>query len=87
MSRFSSRLPEAIGQNRLSRAKRRLQQAGVPVADLTESNPTRVGLRYPPRLLEPLADPRGVRYEPAPFGLKAARRAVAGLPWPGRPRR
>ncbi len=47
------------------------------MVDLTESNPTLVGLRYPPRLLAPLGDPGGVRYEPAPLGLESARRAVA----------
>ena len=77
MLRFSSRVPKALAPNRLARARRRLRREGVDVADLTESNPTLVGLRYPPRLLEPLADPRGVRYEPAPLGLESARRAVA----------
>jgi alanine-synthesizing transaminase len=45
--------------------------------DLTVSNPTRVGLSYPPSLLQPLADPAGLRYDPAPFGMPAARDAVA----------
>src|SRR5262249_2084008 len=35
------------------------------------------GFDYPPDLLTPLADPRALRYEPRPFGLPAARRAVA----------
>ncbi len=77
MSRFSSRVPEVLAPNRLAQARRRLRREGVDFADLTESNPTRVGIRYPPRLLDPLVDPRGVRYEPAPLGLESARRAVA----------
>ena len=47
--------------------------------DLTESNPTRVGLPYPDRRAcarrSARADP--ARYEPAPLGLPAARAAVA----------
>jgi hypothetical protein len=45
--------------------------------DLTQSNPTRVDLEYPDYLLSALADARGLKYEPAPFGLVAARQAVA----------
>jgi len=48
------------------------------VIDLTESNPTRVGLAYPEEeILESLADRRSLTYEPHPFGLAAAREAVA----------
>ena len=47
------------------------------MTDLTESNPTRVGLRYPEGILEPLASQRGLRYDPAPLGLEGAREAVA----------
>ncbi|MCY4123429.1 MAG: pyridoxal phosphate-dependent aminotransferase, partial [Acidobacteria bacterium] len=55
------------------------------MTDLTESNPTRVGFRYPPGLLNALAAPTGLRYEPAPRGLLDARRAVASwLSWPSR---
>src|SRR4029079_2474162 len=44
---------------------------------LTESNPTAVGLRYPPAILEALADPRSLRYAPHPRGLESAREAVS----------
>ena len=74
---FSSRVPENLAANRLTRALDRLRVAGTPIIDLTESNPTRVGLRYPPESLEPLADTAGLIYEPQPLGLPAARRAVA----------
>ena len=57
---------------------RERRAAGQPVIDLTESNPTRVGLDYPKDLLAPLADCRGLTYAPQPFGLTAARQAVAG---------
>ena len=49
----------------------------MAVADLTESNPTRVELPYPADLLSPLGLPSALRYEPQPLGLPAARAAVA----------
>ncbi len=51
--------------------------SGRPFADLTASNPTRSSLAYPPGLLEALADPSGMRYEPEPRGSESARTAVA----------
>jgi aspartate/methionine/tyrosine aminotransferase len=45
--------------------------------DLTETNPTAVGLPYPAGLLAPLAHPRSLRYAPAPLGVPVARDAVA----------
>ena len=66
-----------LSSNRVTQALDRLRAAGAPVVDLTESNPTRVGLCYPPDALQPLADAAGLVYEPQPFGLLVARRAVA----------
>lgn len=74
---FSSRVPAGRTVNRLLRTYERLRSQGVDVTDLTESNPTRVGLRYPPGLLDALAAPAGMRYEPSPRGLPQARKAVA----------
>ena len=74
---FSGRLPVHTGPNALTRALEGLRARGVEVADLTESNPTRVGLSYPDGLLAPLAGAAALRYEPQPFGLPAARTAVA----------
>ncbi len=52
--------------------------AGASILDLTESNPTSVGLAFPAdEILDALADARSLRYEPAPAGLLAAREAVA----------
>ena len=45
--------------------------------DLTVSNPTQAALDYPPDLLSPLADTRGLVYRPHPLGLESAREAVA----------
>jgi alanine-synthesizing transaminase len=46
--------------------------------DLTESNPTRAGLAYPPDLLTPLGSAEALRYEPSPTGLQVAREAISG---------
>ena len=75
---FSKRVASDLTPNRLSAAVARLRSARVEFDDLTESNPTRVGLQYPARLLEALAAPAGLGYNPQPFGLASARDAVAG---------
>ena len=74
---FSTRARWDLRPNRLSRLRDQKHAAGVRVLDLTESNPTRAGLPCPEDLLAPLAHPAGRRYDPAPFGLLAAREAVA----------
>lgn len=74
---FSSRLPPHTDVNAISRALDRRRAAGARVLDLTESNPTRVGLAYPGALLDALADPRALAYEPHPQGLRQAREAIA----------
>ena len=74
---FSSRLPPHAEPNRLSRAVADRRRRGLPILDLTESNPTRAAIAYPPGLLSTLADDRGLSYEPHPQGLPAAREAVA----------
>jgi len=76
---FSSRLNWSQHQNRLSALLREKRRSGTPVLDLTESNPTRVGLAYPqPEILAALADARALSYHPSPRGLESAREAVAG---------
>ncbi len=74
---FSSRLRQAAGRNRLAVALDRRRANGDPVIDLTLSNPTRAGLRYPGGMLAPLAQDRSLCYDPEPFGLLSARQAVA----------
>lgn len=75
---FSSRIPATLAPNRLASARERLEREGVPLIDLTESNPTRAALQYPDTLLAPLASPAGLIYTPQPFGLPWAREAAAG---------
>lgn len=74
---FSSRLPSSLAPNALTTALLNVRAAGRPLIDLTETNPTAVGLEYPADILASLADARGRSYEPAPLGLPSAREAVA----------
>jgi alanine-synthesizing transaminase len=74
---FSSRVPESQPVNALTRAVDRAHAAGRSLANLTESNPTRVGLVYPPDYLAALDDSRAAVYDPEPLGMRVAREAVA----------
>lgn len=74
--RFSARTNWNTEESELARAHRLRREAGLPIADLTVSNPTRCGFAYPASLLSSLADPRALDYDPQPRGLLAAREAV-----------
>jgi alanine-synthesizing transaminase len=74
---FSNRLPAHAELNALSRAVASLTAAGTAIVDLTQSNPTGVGLSYPADLLSAAASERALCYEPQPFGLRKAREAVS----------
>ncbi|MGA2728384.1 MAG: pyridoxal phosphate-dependent aminotransferase [Terracidiphilus sp.] len=76
MARFSRRTNWNTEENDLSRAHRQRMEAGLPIADLTASNPTRCGFQYDPDLLASLADERSLDYDPQPRGLARAREAV-----------
>ena len=76
-SLFSSRVRHVAGRNRLAAALDNRKASGLPVIDLTLSNPTRAGFAYPPGLLEPLSHADALRYEPHPLGLPSARQAVS----------
>lgn len=73
----ADRLPLHLGINQVAQALEARQASGLTVHDLTESNPTRVGLHYPDDLLGPLADAAALRYDPQPLGLPSAREAVS----------
>jgi alanine-synthesizing transaminase len=73
---LSNRLPPHTDINALSRMVESLRQDGVAIVDLTESNPTRVGIDYPRDLLSGLGAEPALRYEPDPLGMRAARQAV-----------
>jgi alanine-synthesizing transaminase len=72
-----SRLPSSLEPNALARLIQAKRRTGSSIVDLTESNPTRVGLTYPANLLAPLAEARALAYDPQPLGLWPARAAVA----------
>jgi aspartate/methionine/tyrosine aminotransferase len=75
--RFSRRTGWNIEETDLARAHRQRLAAGLPIADLTASNPTRCGFDYPLSLLDALADPAALDYDPDPRGSSRAREAVA----------
>jgi alanine-synthesizing transaminase len=75
--RRSSRLPRESAPNALARQLETLRRSSSSYVDLTESNPTRAGIHYPDDLLQALAAPDSLHYEPQPLGLPAAREAVA----------
>jgi alanine-synthesizing transaminase len=72
----ASRLPSDLAVNATTRTLEALRRRGLTIADLTESNPTRVGLCYPDDLLAPLGSPSSLVYDPQPLGLISAREAV-----------
>jgi aspartate/methionine/tyrosine aminotransferase len=74
--RFSHRTNWNTEESDLARAHRLRVAAGLPIADLTASNPTRCGFTYDPQLLAALTDPRALDYDPQPRGSLSARQAV-----------
>jgi alanine-synthesizing transaminase len=82
---FSSRLrfsstatsPAGLTPNAITQAVSSLRTAGAPLLDLTETNPTKVGLAYPSMIAGTLADPAVLTYAPEPLGLRSAREAAA----------
>jgi len=74
----SRRLPQDGSPNPWSRLLAERRAAGADLLDLTEANPTRVGLGGAgPEDLAALADPASATYEPDARGSDAARQAVA----------
>jgi aspartate/methionine/tyrosine aminotransferase len=76
--RFSRRTGWNTEESALARAHRLRAQAGLPIADLTASNPTRCGFDYAPDLLHALTDASAFDYDPQPRGSLRAREAVCG---------
>jgi alanine-synthesizing transaminase len=73
---FSRRTSWERLENALAIERARLEQAGQPLIDLTETNPTRV-LAAPQEMAEALARAPLAPYRPEPFGLPEARAALA----------
>jgi aspartate/methionine/tyrosine aminotransferase len=75
---FSRRTAWDLSENDLTAAVRAHRAAGLPLLDLTVSNPTHCGFSVDaPTLLAPLAQPAALDYTPDPFGMPSAREAVA----------
>ena len=75
---FADRTNWNLKANPLSEALARHRAAGKPLLDLTISNPTECGFDYDSRaILEALANPASLAYDPDPRGLLGARQAVA----------
>jgi aspartate/methionine/tyrosine aminotransferase len=74
---FASRTAWDLSESPLSRALRERRLAGLPVSDLTASNPTLAGFAFDAEaILSPLAAPGALAYDPDPRGMLAARQAV-----------
>ncbi len=72
------RLPREFTPNEITALLEEKRRSGERILDLTESNPTKVGLAGAGRAeLQALADPRGASYKPDPRGAPAAREAIA----------
>ena len=77
--RFSARTDWDVEETRLARALRARRDAGLPLIDLTASNPTQCGFSYHERgILAALTDQRAMTYDPDPRGMRAGREAVCG---------
>jgi alanine-synthesizing transaminase len=75
---FSNRTNWMLTRNRLTEALEQARSSGGHVLDLTVSNPTRAGLHYDEQgILQSLASPQAMDYDPQPKGLLSARAAVA----------
>ncbi len=77
--RFSDRTGWNREESPLARAAAGRRAAGLPVLDLTASNPTQCDFaQNAAQVLAPLAQPGALTYAPQPFGREAAREAVCG---------
>ena len=75
---FADRTNWNLQANPLSEALAQHRAAGKPLLDLTASNPTECGFDYDSRaILQALANPASLAYDPDPRGLPGARQAVA----------
>ncbi len=76
---FSSRLPDDLSENLLTRRARELRADGGELLDLTISNPTRTGFTYPEEEMRvAFARVADLAYDPQPRGLVVTREAIAG---------
>ncbi len=79
MFTFSERTGWDQHPNALNQLLGQLKLKGITVTDLTESNPTRCGIKYPPAILNALSNPNNLSYEPESLGITSARQAAASF--------
>ncbi|MGH9588256.1 MAG: pyridoxal phosphate-dependent aminotransferase [Acidobacteriaceae bacterium] len=78
MARFSARTAWDFSERELARAVRERRAAGLPLVDLTASNPTRCGFDYDGKaILAALGRSEALVYEADPHGMLRARQAVS----------
>lgn len=78
----SHRLPTSLQPNRWTECLRELRASGIPLLDLTLTNPLRCGFTYPETAIRAaLAHPNVLDYAPDPLGARPAREAIAA--WHG----
>lgn len=76
--RFAKRTEWGSEETAWSRALDARRRSGLPILDLTASNPTVCGFAYDAHLLKDLAAEGARRYDPDPRGMARAREAVCG---------
>lgn len=76
---FAKRTNWDLTPNEFAKALAERRAAGLPIIDLTVSNPTECGFEYDTEaILNALRNPAAMKYEPNPKGLAVARQGVAG---------
>ena len=76
---FSARTAWDVSESELARAIAERRKRGLPLLDLTASNPTRCGFVYDESaLIAALGNRASLIYDPDPRGMLRAREAVAG---------
>src|ERR1700728_4082883 len=76
--KFSTRTAWDTRETELALLLAGQHNSGLPLLDLTASNPTQCGFTYDePSILSALAQPDTLTYDPNPRGMPAARQAVA----------
>src|SRR5271163_3744399 len=75
---FSARTAWDTSETELARALAARHKSGLPLLDLTASNPTQASFTYDEAaILSALARPESLAYDPNPRGMLEAREAVA----------
>ncbi|TGL39106.1 pyridoxal phosphate-dependent aminotransferase [Leptospira perdikensis] len=77
---FSSRfqlLGDLNSENKIYQTKQNLEKSGNEIFDLTNSNPTKLGLEFPPSALSHIFSNLDLsQYEPQPEGMESARKTI-----------